>query len=97
MVQADLYAELQLLCRRSFPERLDQRISQVRALDEGRPPLVSFSLAWRAGRRPRVEPLIVRRYAERWTWWSVEDAGQAEREWEVGAWLYRQGLPVSPL
>ncbi len=97
MVQAGLFAELQLLCRRSFPERLDQRISQVRSRDEGRHQLVSFSLAWREGNRPRVEPLIVRRYADRWTWWSVEDEEKAAREWEVGCWLYRQGLPVPPL
>lgn len=94
MVQADLFAELQLLCRRSFPERLEQRISQVQSIDEGRHPQVSFSLAWREGRRPRVEPLVLRRYADRWTWWSVQDEHKAEREWEVGCWLYSQGLPV---
>ena len=94
MVQADLFAELQLLCRRSFPERLEQRISQVQSIGEGRRPQVSFSLAWREGRRPRVELLVLRRYADRWTWWSVQDEHKAEREWEVGCWLYAQGLPV---
>jgi len=94
MVQADLFAELQLLCRRSFPERLEQRISQIQSIDEGRHPQVSFSLAWREGRRPRVELLVLRRYADRWTWWSVQDEHKAEREWEVGCWLYGQGLPV---
>ena len=94
MVQAGLYAELQQLCRRSFPERLEQRISQVQSIDGGRHPQVSFSLAWREGRRPRVEPLILRRYADRWTWWSAQDEHKAQREWEVGCWLYGQGLPV---
>jgi aminoglycoside phosphotransferase (APT) family kinase protein len=97
MVQADLYAELQMLCRRSFPERLEQRISQVRTAGEGRHPMVSFSLAWREGHRPRVERLLLRRYADDWTWWSVADVQKAARAWEVGGWLYGQGLPLPAL
>ncbi len=97
MVQAGLYAELQTLCRRSFPERLEQRVSQVREVEGGRHPMVSFSLAWREGRRPRVEPLLLRRYADDWTWWSVEDTQKAARAWEVGGWLYGRGLPLPAL
>jgi aminoglycoside phosphotransferase (APT) family kinase protein len=97
MVEADLYAELQILCRRTFPERLEQRISQVSAVESGRHPMVSFSLAWREGRRPRVEPLLLRRYADSWTWWAVVDAHKAARAWEVGGWLYSRGLPLPAL
>jgi aminoglycoside phosphotransferase (APT) family kinase protein len=97
MIQAALFAELQKLCRRSFPERLDQSISQIQAVDGGRHPTVSLSLAWREARRPRVERLVVRRYADPWTWWSVEDPNKAGREWAVMRWLYGEGLPVPPL
>jgi aminoglycoside phosphotransferase (APT) family kinase protein len=97
MIDAELYAQLQVLCRRSFPERLEQRVSQVQSIEGGRHPSVAFSLAWREGRRPRVERLLLRRYADGWTWWETQDAHKAQRAWEVGCWLYGRGLPVPTL
>jgi aminoglycoside phosphotransferase (APT) family kinase protein len=94
MVEASQYAELQTLCRRSFPERLEQRVSRIRPVGQGRHPAVAFALSWREGRSPRVESLLVRRYADACTWWSVEDRGKAQREWEVVRWLYAHGYPV---
>jgi aminoglycoside phosphotransferase (APT) family kinase protein len=94
MVDAALFAELQTLCRRSFPQRFDQGITQIRSLKDGRNPIVSFSLTWREGKRPRVERLIVRRYADRWTWWTVNDGQKTQREWTVMRWLFGRGLPV---
>lgn len=97
MVDAALYGELKSLCRRSLPERLDQNVSQIRSAAEGRHPLVSLSLAWREGRQPRVEKLLVRRYADPWTWWATEGADKAQIEWTVMRWLYGLGHPIPPL
>jgi aminoglycoside phosphotransferase (APT) family kinase protein len=36
----------------------------------------------------------VRRYSDRWTWWSFDDPAKAQREWVVQRWLYGEGLPV---
>ncbi|MBN1642916.1 MAG: aminoglycoside phosphotransferase family protein [Anaerolineae bacterium] len=95
MVDAGQFGELQTLCRRSFPERLDQRVSQIRAMGGGRHPALAFALSWREGRTPRVERLVMRRYADAWTWWSRSDHEKAQREWEVVCWLYAQGFPVA--
>ena len=97
MVDADLYGELKNLCRRSLPERLDQSVSQIRSVAEGRHPVVSMSLAWREGRQPRVEKLLVRRYADPWTWWATDGADKAQTEWTVMRWLYGLGYPIPPL
>jgi aminoglycoside phosphotransferase (APT) family kinase protein len=97
MVDAVLFAELQTLCRRSFPSRLDQSITHIKPLDGGRHPSVSLSLAWREGRRPRVERLLVRQYADPWTWWALDDRKKAQREWTVMRWLFGRGLPVPQL
>ena len=94
MLKPSAFAELSKLCRRSFPERLDQRISQAEAVPDARHPALAFALSWREGRRPRLERLIVRRYADPWTWWSTDDRQKARREWEVLRWLYGHGLPV---
>ena len=94
MIQDALFSELQKLCRRSFPERLEQTLSGIQVEEGGRHPTVSLSLAWREGRRPRVERLIVRRYADPWTWWSADDREKPQREWAVVRWLYGRGLPV---
>jgi aminoglycoside phosphotransferase len=94
MVNAALFGELKTLCQRSFPQRADQSITQIQSLAGGRHPSVSFSLAWREGRRMRVERLIVRRYADRWTWWSLDDGEKTRREWTVMRWLFGRGLPV---
>jgi hypothetical protein len=48
MIQADLFAELQRLCLRSFPERLDQRISQVEIIASERHPMLGLRGASRA-------------------------------------------------
>ena len=50
-------------------------------------------------RQPRVERLVVRRYSQPWTSWSVGREGEngsqkAQREWAVMRWLYSLGLPV---
>jgi aminoglycoside phosphotransferase (APT) family kinase protein len=94
MVDAVLFGELQTLCQRSFPSRLDQSITQIKSLGGGRHPSVSLSLAWREGRRPRVERLVVRQYADPWTWWAVDDRQKAQREWTVMCWLFGRGLPI---
>jgi aminoglycoside phosphotransferase (APT) family kinase protein len=94
VIQATLFAELQKLCLRSFPERLDQRISQVETLADGPHPTLSLTLSWRRGHQPGVERLVVRRYSDRWTWWSSDDRAKAQREWTVLRWLYGEGLPV---
>jgi aminoglycoside phosphotransferase (APT) family kinase protein len=90
-------AELQKLCSRSFPERLDQRISQIAPIAGERHPMLGLTLAWREGQRPRVERLILRRYADPWTWWAIDDRAKARREWTVMRWLYGEGLPVPRL
>ena len=97
MVDAVLFGELKTLCRRSFPYRLDQSITHIKPLDDGRHPSVSLSLAWREGRRPRVERLVVRQYADPWTWWALDDGQKAQREWTVMRWLFGRGLPVPQL
>ncbi len=97
MIVAAQFAELQKLCLRSLPERLEQSISQIRSSDAGRHPTVSLALSWREGRHPRFERLLVRRYADPWTWWSTDDGGKAQREWTVMRWLYGQGYTVPPL
>ena len=97
MIDPALFGELQKLCLRSFPERLEQRISQIQALGGGRHPMLGFSLAWHEGRQPRVERLIVRRYADPWTEWALDDRRKAQREWAVMRWLYGRGWPVPQL
>jgi aminoglycoside phosphotransferase (APT) family kinase protein len=94
MLKPSAFAEWSKLCLRSFPERLEQRISGAEPLPDARHPALSFTLSWREGRRPRVERLIVRRYADPWTWWSLEDREKARREWTVMRWAYGHGLPV---
>jgi len=94
MVNASEFAELSKLCRRSFPGRLDQRVSQIGTLDGTRHQETGFALSWREGRQPRTERLILRRYSDAYTWWSFRDGSKAEREWSVLRWLYGQGLPV---
>jgi aminoglycoside phosphotransferase (APT) family kinase protein len=94
MIDAALFAELRDLCLRSFPERLDQRLSQVKSTAAGRHPALAFSLSWREGLRPRVERLLLQRYADDWTWWSNADDQKAQREWEMLRWLYGRGLPA---
>ncbi len=88
------FAELQKLCRRSFPERLEQRISPVAVSSAGRWPGMTMLLSWRDGRHTRVERLLLRRYADRWTWWSVDDQTKARREWVLMRWLYGLGWPI---
>lgn len=94
MIDPALFAELRDLCLRSFPERLDQRLSQVESVVTGRHPVLAFSLSWREGVRLRVERLLVQRYADDWTWWSSQDRQKATREWTMLRWLYAHGLPV---
>jgi aminoglycoside phosphotransferase len=94
MVDAALFGKLQTLCRRSFPQRADQSITQIQSPEGGRHPSVSFSLAWREGRRTRLERMIVRHYADRWTWWALDDGEKTQREWTVMRWLFGRGLPV---
>jgi len=90
--------ELQKLCHRSFPSRLDQRVSQFSFRQDDRYRLLSMALSWTESRRPRVERLIVRGYVTRWTWWRLDDdapaGAKAQREWQVMRWLYGQGWPV---
>ena len=94
MIDPKLFAELRDLCLRSFPERLDQRLSQVEPVTTGRHPALAFSLSWREGIRPRVERLLLQHYADDWTWWAVQDGHKAQREWTVIRWLYAHGLPA---
>jgi aminoglycoside phosphotransferase (APT) family kinase protein len=108
MVDPALFAELRDLCLRSFPERLGQRLSQVETLDStfefvasngeatisGRHPTLAFTLSWQEGVRPRVERLLLRRYADDRTWWVKHDRHKAQREWSVMRWLYGSGLPI---
>ncbi len=94
MIDPALFAELRDLCLRSFPERLDQRLSQIEPVAQGRHPTLALTLSWREGVRPRVERLLLRRYADTWTLWSFQDAHKAQREWVVIRWLYARGLPV---
>jgi hypothetical protein len=88
------FSWLQKLCQRSFPGRLEQRISQIEALADRAHPTLAWSLSWREGGRPRVERLIARRYVDPWTWWSLDDHDKTQREWTVMRWLYAQDLPV---
>ena len=94
MIQAALFAELQKLCLRSFPERLGQRISQVETLASEPSPMLGLTLSWRRGHQPGIERLIVRRYSDRRTWWSLDDPVKAQREWVVLRWLYGEGIAV---
>jgi len=94
MIDPALFAELRDLCLRSFPERLEQRLSQVESIAADRHSGLAFTLSWREGARPRVERLLLRRYADGWTWWSFQDGQKAQREWTVMRWLYGEGLPL---
>jgi aminoglycoside phosphotransferase (APT) family kinase protein len=94
MIDPALFAELRDLCLRSFPERLEQRLSQVEPVAAERHPGLAFTLSWREGARPRVERLLLRRYADGWTWWSFRDGQKAQREWTVMRWLYGSGLSL---
>jgi aminoglycoside phosphotransferase (APT) family kinase protein len=94
MIDPELFAELRDLCLRSFPERLEQRLSQIAPVVEGRHPGLAFTLSWREGARPRVERLLLRRYADGWTRWASQDGQKAQREWTVMRWLYGEGLPL---
>ena len=89
-----VFAELQRLCQRSFPERLDQRISRIETLAGEHGLTRTWTLSWRSGRRTEVEQLILHRYANSCTWWAMEDRDKAQREWAVMRWLYGEGLPV---
>ena len=88
------FLELQKMCQRSFPDRLDQHLAQIGKPAGERYLERSLQLSWREGRRPRVERLDLRRYADPWTWWRVDDEDKAAREWQMMRWLYGQGLPV---
>lgn len=94
MLKTSEFLELQKLCQRSFPKRFDQHLSQIEALPDPRHPALALALSWSEGHHPRVERLLVRRYADRWTWWGVDDGRKAPREWAVMRWLYGEGLPV---
>ena len=94
MIDPAVFSELQRLCQRSFPERLDQRISRIEPLRDARYQGNTFSLSWRSGRKPEVERLVLRRYGDPWTWWRLEDTEKAQREWALMRWLYAEGLPV---
>jgi aminoglycoside phosphotransferase (APT) family kinase protein len=94
MIDPALFAELKELCLRSFPERLDQRLSQIEPVTRERHPTLALTLSWQEGVRLRVERLLLRRYSDAWTWWSFQDAHKAQREWAVIRWLYARGLPV---
>lgn len=85
---------VQELCRHSFPDRLDQHVSQFALEQDERHRALSFMLTWRESRRPRVERLHVRGYLDGWTVWTAGDPNQARRDWEVLRWLYGLGLPV---
>jgi aminoglycoside phosphotransferase (APT) family kinase protein len=95
MIETSEYAELQKLCQRSFPERLDQSLTGMRLLPDNEYPTLAFSLTWHEGRRPRVEHLLLRQYGDRRTPWSLDDGDEAQREWLVIRWLYSLGFPVS--
>ncbi len=91
------FAELQKLCHRSFPDRLSQRISPLAVRGTGRWSELTLTLSWRDGRQARVERLLLRRYADRWTWWKVDDHHKARREWVLMRWLYGRGWPIPRL
>jgi hypothetical protein len=97
MIKPSDFAEIQKLCLRSFPERLEQRISGFETRPGHRRSSLGFTLSWREGRSPRVERLALCRYEDQWTWWKVEDRAKAEREWAVMRWLYGEGLPLPEL
>lgn len=94
VIDPALYAKLQKLCLQTFPGRLEQRVSQVRAVVDPRRPAWSFVLTWRQGRQTRVERLRLLSYADRRTLWNADDPGKARRAWTVMRWLYGEGLPV---
>ncbi|MBN1580064.1 MAG: phosphotransferase [Anaerolineae bacterium] len=80
-------------------------MSQFVSRTQARHRTISFVLSWREGRQARVDRLVVRRYAQPWTWWTVgsdqengsDDGPKAQREWAVMRWLYGVGLPVPAL
>ncbi len=86
--------ELQNLCRRSLPERLDQHVSQFALQEDARQRTLSFVLTWSESRRSRVERLQVRGYLDEWTVWAAHDDAKAQRDWQMMNWLYAAGLPV---
>jgi aminoglycoside phosphotransferase (APT) family kinase protein len=94
MIEPARFAELKDLCLRSFPGRLDQRLSQIRPLTNSPWSGLTFALSWREGTRQLVERLLLRRYVDSQTRWSLGDERKAQREWVVMRWLYGIGLPL---
>jgi aminoglycoside phosphotransferase (APT) family kinase protein len=97
MIDPDLFGKLQKLCQRTFPDRLDQRLSRIERLQGERHPMLALTLSWRRGKHPGVERLVLRSYGDAWTWWSTDDPYKAQREWEMMRWLFAHGLPVPHL
>lgn len=102
MVDAALYAQLQALCRRALPERLDQRISQIETQEEKGGPIqrglhrrcLTFTLSWREGRQPRIERLLLQRYDRDAVRWADPEGVPAQRAWQLMRWLFGLGLPI---
>ncbi len=97
MNKTQIIQELQKLCYRSFPGRLEQRVSLYAETVEDGCRILSVGLSWREGGRARAERLLARYHSARWTWWQFDDAHLARREGTVMRWLYGQGLPVPPV
>lgn len=82
------------LCKRAFPDRANQRITDVDHLPSRQHEMLAFGMHWSTPPGESTENLIARRYISTLSWWRPDDLGKAQRESTVTSWLYTQGFPV---
>jgi aminoglycoside phosphotransferase (APT) family kinase protein len=82
-------------CQRIFPHRDQQYVTAVNYMGAWQHEMTSFTLGWRDRHIWRTEPLILRRFKSRLSWWQVDDRLKARREATVMRWLHEEGVPVA--
>ena len=82
-------------CLRAFPHRTEQYVTAVDFMGAWQHEMTSFTLGWRDNHIWRTEPLILRRFKSRLSWWQVDDQLKARREGTVMSWLHEVGIPVA--
>jgi aminoglycoside phosphotransferase (APT) family kinase protein len=82
------------LCLRAFPHRDEQYVTAIEYLGAWQHEMTAFTLGWRDGPVWLTEPLILRRFKSRLSWWQVEDREKAQREATVMRWLHDMEVRV---
>lgn len=91
-IEADYITDF---CQRAFPHRLDQYVTAIQYMGAWQHEMTAFTLGWQDNGGWFTEPLILRRFKSRLSWWNVDDDKKPQREATVMRWLHDEEMPVA--